>query len=135
MVGHNASDTVLPTAEKACTLLCKVALTAGKFTNTKEGRTAVMWLVWSGVAKGLQVTSLMAAPTYGTAAITIALVCGTAYGLETIIGAETFGGAEFLNYANAWCVRGYSFLSLTAILPKDTINLAIKFLEGIKTLG
>jgi hypothetical protein len=134
MVGHNASDTAA-TAEKACTLLCKVALTASKFTNTKEGRTAVMWLVWSGVAKGVQSASWMASPTYGTAAMALALFCSTAYSLETLIGPETFGGAEFFNHANKWCAKGYSFLSVTAILPKDTVQLAIKFLEGVKGLG
>lgn len=138
MVGTNASDTAAK-AEKACTLFCKVALTAGnavsKFANTKEGRTAVIWLVWSGVAKGAQSASLLAAPTYGTAAIALALFCSTAYGFETLIGAETFVGAEFLNQANKWCVKGYSFLSVTAILPKNTVELAIKFLEEVKGLG
>ena len=134
MVGNNASDTASK-AEKACNLLCKVALTAGKFANTKEGRTAIYWLVWSGVAKGAQAASLLAAPSYGTAAIALALFCSAAYGLETIVGAETFVGAEFINQANKWCARGYTFLGATAILPKDAINVAIKFLEGMKTLG
>lgn len=138
MVGTNASDTAAK-AEKACTLLCKVALIAGdavsKFANTKEGRTAVVWLVWSGVAKGVQSASWMASPAYGTAAMALALFCGTAYGLETLIGPETFVGAEFFNQANKWCAKGYGFLSVTAILPKDTVELAIKFLEGVKGLG
>ena len=134
MVGPNASDTAAK-AEKACTFFCKVALTAGKFVNTKEGRTAVMWLIWSGVAKGVKATSLMAAPSYGTAAIALAIFCSAAYGLETVIGAETFVGAEFLNQANKWCAKGYGILTAAAVLPKDTINIAIKLLEGMKTLS
>ena len=112
MVGTNTSETAAK-AEKACSLLCKVALTAGKFANTKEGRTAITWLIWSGVAKGAQAASLLAAPSYGTAAIALALFCSTAYGLEAIFGAETFVGAEFFNQANKWCARGYTFLSAT----------------------
>ena len=103
--------------------------------TTQEGKTAIMWLVWSGVAKGAQAASLVAAPTYGTAAIALALFFSTAYGLETLIGAETFVGVEFFNQANKWCAKGYGFLSVTAILPKDSIELAIKFLEGVKSLG
>lgn len=134
MVGHNASDTVAK-AEKACTLLCKVAVALGKFSNTKEGRTAVIWLAWSGVAKGASAASLLASPTYGTAAIALALFCSAAYTLETLVGSETFIGADFLNYANKWCVRGYSFLSAAAILPNGPVNYAIKFLEAVKSMG
>ena len=134
MIGTNTSDTAAK-AEKACTFFCKLALTAGKFANTEEGRTAVYWLVWGLVAKGLQSASLLAAPTYGTAAISLALICSTVWSLETAIGGQTLVGAEFIGLANKWCVNGYGFLSATAILPKDTIGLAIKFLEGLKNLG
>ena len=134
LIGPNPSD-VAANAEKACTLLCKVALTANKFVNTKEGRTALFWLAWSGVAKGLQFTSLLAAPTYGTAAISVALVCSAVYTLETIIGPDHFVGLEFINGANTWCAKGYGLLSAAAILPKDAINIAIKLLEGMKSLS
>jgi len=133
LVGNNASDTAAQ-VEKACGLICKATFVASKFVDTKEGRTAIIWLVWSGIAKGIQATSLMAAPTYGTAAIALAIFCSTAYGLETVIGSETFVGAEFFNQANTWCAKGYGLLGAAAILPKDTINVAIKLLEGLKTL-
>ena len=138
MVGSNASDTAAK-AEKACTFFCKVALTTGKFAgklaNTKEGRTAIVWLAWSGVATGLQVTGMLAAPSYGTAAIALSIFCSAAYGIETAIGPETFVGAEFLNQANKWCAKGYGMLSLAAVLPIDAINAGRKLLEGIKTLS
>ena len=134
MIGINFSDTVAR-VEKAYTLLSKVAVTAGKFANTKEGQTAVYWLAWSDIAKGVQAASLMASPTYGTAAIRLALFCSTAYGIDTIIGSKVFASAEFLNQATIWCARRYGFLAATSILPKDALNLAIKFLEGLKSLS
>ena len=134
MVGHNASDTVAK-AEKACTLMCHVAFTMGKFVKTKEGRTALVWLAWSGVSKGAAYSQLLAAPTYGTAAMAIALFCSAAYGIETIIGSETFVGGDALHYASQWCFKGYSVLQATAILPKGAINYAIKFLEAMKGMG
>ena len=133
MIGANASNPATQ-AEKACTFLCKVAFTVSKFADSKEGRTAVIWLAGSGLAHGLKTASLLAAPTYGTAAVAIALVCSTAYSIETIIGSDTFIGGDFLNYANKWCVKGYGFLTATAILPTNTLDLAIKFLEGMKGL-
>ena len=127
----DASDAVEKT-EKACTLLCKVglnlALTAGKFVETKEGRTAIYWLMLSGVAKGVKTASLMATPSYGTAAIALALFCGATYGIETIIGGETFASSEFINQANKWCTQGYGLLSAASVLPKDAISIAIKLL-------
>ena len=134
MIGNNASDTAAK-VEKAYSLLSQVAFTASKFSSTKEGRTAVLWLLGSGVVKGLKVYHLVASPAYAKAAIAIALFCSSAYGLETIIGSDTFIGADLLNMANKWCVKGYGFLGTTAILPKDAIGLAIKFLEGMKSLG
>lgn len=133
MIGNSASDTA-DKAEKACTFLCQLALTADKFASTKEGRTAVVWLIWSVVAKSTKAAKLLATPTYGSGAIAIAIFCATAYGLETVIGADTFIGADALNLANKWCAKGYGFLSIAAILPKDAINLAIKLLEYSKNL-
>ena len=94
----------------------------------------MVWLAWSGVAKSASAARLLASPTYGTAAIALALFCSAAYGIETIVGSDTFIGAEFLNYANKWCAVGYSFLGATTILPKGTINYAIKFLEAMKNM-
>ena len=128
MVGN--SGAAVKEAEKTCTFLCQVALTAGKFVHTKEGRTAVIWLAWSGIAKGVQAANLMAAPTYGTAAIALAIFCSTAYSLETVVGGETF--VEFLNQANTWCAKGYGLLNAAAILPIDTLGVMIKLLEGLK---
>ncbi len=79
--------------------------------------------------------SLMASPTYGTAAVGLTLVCSVVYGLDTLIGPETFLSAEFHNQANKWCAKGYGVLTATAVLPKDTINIAIKLLESLKTLN
>jgi hypothetical protein len=134
VLGPNTSDPTVK-AEKACNFLCKLALTASKFPNTKEGRTAIIWLLCSGVSKGIKVTSLMANPTFGTASIALALFCSAAYGIETVVGADTFVGADFLNHANRWCTRGYVFLAATATLPNNAIDLAIKFLEGVKGLS
>lgn len=134
MVGNNASDTAAK-AEKACSFMCHVAFTMGKFVKTKEGRTALIWLAWSGVSKGFVYGNLLAAPSYGTAAIALALFCSAAYGMETVIGSDTFIGGEFLHHANKWCVGGYSVLQATAVLPKDAINYAINFLEAMKNMG
>lgn len=133
MVGNNASDTAAK-AEKACTLLCKVALTLGKFSNTKEGRTAVVWMLWMGATKAAQVTSMIAVPSLGMAALTIAFICSTAYGIETLVGSDTFVGSDFLNYANKWCVKGFSVLGVGAILPKGKLDYAIKLLESLKSI-
>ena len=73
-------------AEEACTLLCKVALTLNKFTTTKEGRTAMLWVSWMAATKIAQLTSMVVVPSLGTAAFSIAFICSAAYGFETIIG-------------------------------------------------
>jgi len=134
LVGTNATDAAAK-AEKACTFFCQVALTAGKFVNTKEGRTALLWLACSGVSKSIQAASLLAAPSYGTAATALALFCTAAYGIQTIIGSETYVGLEFVNQAGVWCAKGFGILSATAILPKDSISVAIKLLEGVRSLS
>ena len=133
MVGNNASDTAAK-AEKACTLLCKVAVVLGKFSNTKEGRTAVVWAAWLSATKIAQASSMIAVPSLGTTALAIALICSTAYSIETIVGSDTFIGADFLNYANKWCVRGFSVVGVTSILPKGKLDYIIKFLEAVKNM-
>lgn len=134
MVGPNTTDTMAK-AEKACTFLCKLALTLNRFPQTKEGRTTMLWIGWMGASKLLSASSLVVVPSMSTAAIAIALLCSTAYGLETLVGADTFGGSEFLNYANKWCTKGFAAFSVGSILPKGKIDYAIKLLESLKSVG
>ena len=129
-IGQIAEET-----KKACSFFCKLALVGQKFVETKEGRTALIWLAWSGVSKGAAAAGLLAAPSYGTAALALAVFCSAAYGIETLIGSDSFVGGEFLHGATKWCVRGYTLLQATAILPRDAINYAIKILETAKTMG
>ena len=142
-IGNNMSE-IAGKAEKACTFLGQVALVAGKFSNTKEGRTAMMWAAWMWATKIAQVSSLVAVPSLSTAALTIAFICSTAYGIQTVVGVDTFGGAEFLNYANTWCVRAFSVVLPASFLPlrdqdleemKGKLDYVINFLEAMKKAG
>ena len=56
--------------EKACTLLCQLALVGKKFVYTKEGKTAFMVLFM--VPKSL---GLLATPVLGQSAMLIAFIC------------------------------------------------------------
>jgi hypothetical protein len=133
MVVNNASD-IEAKAEKACNLLCKLALTLNKFSETKEGRTAVCWLVWTGTAWTIKATSLVVVPSLGNAALAIAGICSVAYGIETIIGSDTFIGTDFFHGANKWCVKGFSLIGVTSILPEGKLALVIKFLKTFQDM-
>jgi|EP00966_Prymnesium_polylepis_P175166 hypothetical protein len=75
-----------------------------------------------GATKAAQVTSMIAVTSLGTATLAIAFICSTAYGIETIVGSDTFIGSDFLNYANKWCVKGFSVVGVTSILPKGKLD-------------
>ena len=130
MVGPNGTDTMAK-VEKTYTLLSKVALTLNKFSDTKEGRTAVFWISWMAFTKVVEASSLMVVPSLGTSAFAIAAICSAVYSIETIVGPDTFVGAEFINQANKWCAKGFVFLGVSSVLPKEYV---IKLLESLKNM-
>ena len=93
--------------EKACSLFCKLALVADKFVTIPKGKTTFMWVRYFGVVKVAETIGLIAIPSLGTAAMLIAVMCSSAYGICTIVGPEAIGNQEFINMPNKWCTKTY----------------------------
>jgi len=122
-------------AEKACTLLCQLAVVGDKFIHTKEGKTAIMWLGYYGAVYSAKSLGLLATPMLGQSAALIAFICSTTYGISTLVGSEAIGQSEFLQTANHWCFKTYVALFGAAGLPPESISLdrGIEFLQALKS--
>ena len=131
------ANQVVEKAEKACNLLCKLALVAQRFKDTKEGQTAVMWAGYYSLVVAAKSLNLLATPALSQSAMLIAFICASTYGISTIVGSEAVGKSTFVNVANDWCVRGYMALFGASGLPAEEmidggIGRGIKFLQALQ---
>lgn len=107
--------------EKACSLMCQLALIGNKFLYTKEGKQAFIWLGYYGLMYGTKSLGLMAMPALGHSAMIIAILCSGTYGMSVLFGEAN---AEAVQWANSWCVRSYGVLTGAAsFLPMEAINM------------
>ena len=110
--------------EKACSLMCQLALIGNKFLYTKEGKQAFIWLGYYGLMYGAKSLGLVAMPALGHSAMIIAILCSGTYGMSILLDGEAIKQAEAVQIANSWCIRSYAVLAgATSFLPMEAINM------------
>ena len=110
--------------EKACSLMCQLALVGNKFLHTTEGKSAFMWLGYYGIMYGAKSLGFVAMPALGHSAMLIALFCSSTYGMSILLDGEAIKQSEAVQIANSWCVRSYAVLvGASSFLPMEAINM------------